>query len=79
MAKLEYLAFDNVPDEVRAIYEVTKKRAGRVPNFHKLLAHFPKGLQAHVGTVTALLETSLDPKLRELVFVKVSQVNGCHY
>ncbi|MFQ5898447.1 MAG: carboxymuconolactone decarboxylase family protein [Candidatus Methylomirabilia bacterium] len=79
MARVPYLERDEIPAELQTVYEATQKAVGRVPNFYKLLAHAPKVLTGYVGLSGALKETKLDPKLRELAYLKTSKVNDCHY
>ena len=79
MARVSDVEKDQAPDEVRLIYDKVQAAAGRVPNMVRLLAHFPKGLASFLPFSGALREGKLDPKLRELGYLKASQVNGCHY
>ncbi|MFQ5519968.1 MAG: carboxymuconolactone decarboxylase family protein [Candidatus Methylomirabilia bacterium] len=79
MARVPYLEHDQVPAELQTLYEATQKAIGRVPNFYKLLAHSPKVLTGYGSLSRALKETRLDPKLRELAYLKTSRVNGCQY
>lgn len=79
MARVPYLERDQVPTEVQGVYDTLTKAIGRVPNFFKVLAHFPKGVIGYTGLGGALRETRLDPKLRELAYLKTSQVNNCNY
>lgn len=79
MARVPYLERDEVPADLQAVYDATQKAIGRVPNFHKVLAHAPKVLTGYLGLGGALREVKLDPKLRELAYLKTSQLNRCHY
>ncbi len=79
MARVPYLERDQVPPELQTVYDATQKTTGRVPNFFKVLAHAPKLLTGYLGLFGALRETTLDPKLRELAYLKTSQLNRCHY
>ncbi len=79
MARLPYVEPDTAPAEVKAAYEKARAATGRISNFMKLLAHFPPGMQAAMALMGAAREGKLDPKLRELAYLKVSKINGCHY
>lgn len=79
MARIPYVDRERAPEEVRLIYDKVQAATGRVPNMVRLLAHFPKGLAAFLPFSGALREGKLDPKLRELGYLKASEVNGCHY
>ncbi|MBI4607471.1 MAG: carboxymuconolactone decarboxylase family protein [Candidatus Rokubacteria bacterium] len=79
MARVPYLDRDQVPPELQTVYDTTQKAIGRVPNFHKVLAHSPKALTGYLGLSAALREMKLDAKLRELAYLKSAQLNHCHY
>ncbi len=79
MARLSYVEPDRAPAEVKAVYAKVQAATGRVPNLLKLLAHYPKGMQAAMGLMGAAREGKLDPKLRELAYLRTSKINGCHY
>ena len=78
MARVPYLERDQVP-HLQSVYDSTQKAMGRVPNFHKVLAHSPKALTGYLALGGALREMKLDARLRELAYLKTSQVNHCHY
>lgn len=48
-------------------------------NFFKVLAHSPAVLQAFMAMNSAQGKMTLDPKLRELAYLKASAVNDCAY
>ncbi len=79
MPRLSYVEADAAPPDVKASYEKMKAARGWVSNFVKILAHFPKGMHAAVGMLGGLREGKLDPKLRQLAYIKASRINGCHY
>ena len=69
-----------VPDEVREIYEVYRKERGNVPNAFKTFAHRPHYLRTMIAHYRAVMfEGELDFPLKELLLVKVSQLNTCRY
>jgi alkylhydroperoxidase family enzyme len=79
MARVPYLERDQVPADLQTVYDATERAIGRVPNFHNVLAHFPKALTGYLDLSAALREVKLDPRLRELAYLKASQLNRCHY
>lgn len=79
MARVPYLERDQIPAELQTVYDATQKAIGRIPNLHKVLAHSPKALTGYLGLSAALRHMQLDPKLRELAYLKTSQLNRCHY
>jgi len=79
MARVPYLERDEVSTDLQAVYDATRKAIGRVPNFHKVLAHSPRALTGYLGLSGALRDLKLDPKLRELAYLKTSRLNRCRY
>jgi alkylhydroperoxidase family enzyme len=79
MARVPYLEWGQVSVDLQTVYDTTEKAIGRVPNFHKVLAHSPKALTGYLALSGALRDLKLDPKLRELAYLKTSQLNRCHY
>ncbi len=79
MARVSYVEPDQAPPDVKAAYEKMKAARGWVSNFVKILAHYPKGMHVAVGMLGGLREGKLDPKLRQLAYIKASRINGCHY
>ena len=71
---------DRAPKEVQPIYQDFSQKFGKMPNFFALMAHRPKVLASFLplyGAITA--EGTVDPKLKELAYLKTSMVNGCEY
>lgn len=78
-ARLPYIERDQVPPEVQAVYDSLQKATGRVGNIFKLMAHHPKSLPPFMQWYPKLREGALDIKLRQLAYVKASQLNHCNY
>jgi alkylhydroperoxidase family enzyme len=78
-ARLPYLERDQVPGDVQTVYDTLQKATGRVLNIFKLMAHHAKSLPPFLQWYPTLREGALDIKLRQLAYVKASQVNNCHY
>jgi alkylhydroperoxidase family enzyme len=71
---------DRAPKELHEIYEGLTKKFGKMPNFFGLMAHRPKVLALFLPFYSAVTaEGTLDPKLKELAYLKTSMVNGCEY
>jgi uncharacterized peroxidase-related enzyme len=79
MAVVSYLANDEVADKIRPIFEGIEKKGGQVPNVLRVMAHNPEMLEAFLGLNATLPKTKLDGKLRELVYIRTSELNGCAY
>ena len=78
-ARLPYLDRDQVPPEVQAVFDGLQKASGRVLNFYRLMAHHARSLPRFVQWYPTLREGPLDLGLRQLAYVRASQLNRCHY
>ncbi len=67
---------DQASPEVKEIYE--QKLKGKPGNVQKALAHRPDMLKNFLGFY-ASVGRSLDRKLYELIYIRVSMINGCRY
>ena len=76
--RLPYLERDQVPPEVQAVYDTMQNATGRVLNIFKLMAHHARSLAPFLAWYPTLREGPLDLKLRQLAYVKASQLNRCH-
>jgi uncharacterized peroxidase-related enzyme len=76
MARITLVAAENGPPEVQEIYEKTLR--GKPGNAQKALAHRPEMLKSFLPFY-ASVGRSLDRKLYELIYIRVSLINGCHY
>ncbi len=76
MARVPYIEPDQAPPEVREIYE--QKLKGKPGNIQKALAHRPELLKNFLGFY-ASVGKSLDRRLFELLYLKVSMMNQCQY
>ena len=76
MARVSYIELDNAPPEVREVFETTLK--GKPGSFHKLLAHRPEVLKTMLPFYGSIGK-ALGRRLYELVYIRVSMMNGCRY
>ena len=76
MARVSYVEMDQAAPEVREVYEKTLK--GKPGSIHKLLAHRPEVLKTMLPFY-ASVGRALDRRLYEMVYIRVSMLNGCHY
>jgi uncharacterized peroxidase-related enzyme len=79
MAHVSYVERDEVPEELQATYDLIAKKLGTMLNFFKALAHSPELLNAFLAMNRTQAKTTLDPKLREMAYLRVSALNGCDY
>lgn len=76
MARIRLIDAESANDEVKEIYEKTLR--GKPGNAQKALAHRPEMLKNFL-TFYASVGRSLERRLYELVYIRVSLINGCHY
>jgi len=76
MARLSYVEPDQAPPEVREFYD--KALGGKPGSIHKLLAHRPELLK-NFAAFYASVGRSLPRRLYEMVYIRVSALNRCHY
>lgn len=67
---------EEAPPEVKEIYEKTLR--GKPGNVQQALAHRPEMLKNFLSFY-ASVGRSLDRRLYELIYLRVSFVNQCHY
>jgi uncharacterized peroxidase-related enzyme len=76
MARIALVTAENASPEVLEIYEKTLR--GKPGNAQKALAHRPEMLKNFLPFY-ASVGRSLERKLYELIYIRVSLINGCHY
>lgn len=76
MARISLVEPENATPEVKEIYEKTLR--GKPANAQKVLAHRPDLLKNFIGFY-ASVGRSLDRKVYELIYIRVSMINGCNY
>ena len=76
MARIGLIEAENATPEVKEIYEKTLR--SKPGNAQKALAHRPEMLKAFLPFY-ASVGRSLDRKLYEMIYLRVSFINGCHY
>jgi len=56
------------------------KVRGNIPNMFRTVAHRPELLKTMIAHFRAVMETgTVSTKLKELLFVRTSQINRCEY
>ncbi|PYX47102.1 MAG: hypothetical protein DMG79_14760 [Acidobacteria bacterium] len=76
MARITLISPESANAEVKEIYE--KALRGKPGNAQKVLAHRPELLKNFLGFY-ASVGRSLDRKLYELIYLRASFINQCHY
>ena len=76
MARLRYVEKEAAgPEQEKILAQLTQK-SGKIANMWKLWSHSPQTLEAYMVFSKSLVKGSLDPKLRELAYLKTSLING---
>ena len=76
MARVAYIEPQNASPDVKKIYD--EKLKGKPGNIQKALAHQPKLLEAFLNFYGSV-GRSLERRLFEMVYIRVSIINGCQY
>jgi uncharacterized peroxidase-related enzyme len=76
MARISLIVPESASPEVREIYETALR--GKPGNVQKALAHRPEMLKNFLNFY-ASVGRSLDRKLYELIYLRISLINGCRY
>jgi uncharacterized peroxidase-related enzyme len=79
MAVVTYVTNDQAAEKIRPIFEGIERKGNSVPNVLRAMAHSPELLEGFLALNGALPKTKLDGKLRELAYIKTSELNGCDY
>lgn len=79
MAGISYVEKEQASSTVQTIYAELEKAFGCVENFFKAMAHAPDMVQGVMFLFSKYVVMDLDPKLRELAFLKSSKVNSSQY
>jgi AhpD family alkylhydroperoxidase len=82
MALVPLIEYADAPREVRAVYDDIMKTRGVdwINNFWKALANDPRELERVWENVKQVMAPgTLDPLVKEMVYVAVSATNGCEY
>jgi uncharacterized peroxidase-related enzyme len=76
MARIQLIDQNSASPEVREIYDGVLR--GKPGNVQKALAHRPEMLKNFLGFYGSV-GRSLDRKLYELIYLRISLINGCRY
>ena len=80
MPRIGKLSHEQVDGEARDIFERFLQERGNVPNMFRTVAHRPEILKTMTAHFRTVMNTgTVDKKLKELVAVRVSHLNGCEY
>ena len=83
MSRIQMIKDENATGETKVLFEAVTAMLGRVPNSYRVLARIP-----HVSKLMLPLNgvlqregagSLLSSKIKEMVIIKTSQINGCKY
>ncbi|MFN0152039.1 MAG: carboxymuconolactone decarboxylase family protein [bacterium] len=78
--RIRRLGPDDVEGPTREIFDTYMRERGNVPNMFRTMAHRPDFLRTMITHFRTVMNTGTVPqKLKEIVTVRVSEINGCEY
>ncbi len=83
MSRTSLVDLETLPERPRALAEAVTAMLGRVPNSYRVLLHSPL-VAAMLLPLNAVLQREgagsvLSTRIKEMVVIKTSQINGCAY
>jgi AhpD family alkylhydroperoxidase len=81
-AKRNPIEYEDASAEVRAVYDdiMATRKTDWVNNFWKVLAHDPVSLRRIWANIKEVMGPgTIDPLVKEMLYVAISASNGCHY
>lgn len=80
MPRIPTIAYEQADPAAKEIFDHYLKERGNVPNMFRTVAHRPEILRTMIAHFRAVMETgTVGVKLKELVIVRISQLNHCDY
>jgi 4-carboxymuconolactone decarboxylase len=80
MSRIELVQEGRAPAEAQEIFDKMKNNGARVINLYRTLAYNPKVMRDFVKLGNTLLsKTELEPRLRELIIMRIASVTGSRY
>ncbi len=80
MAVVNPIPKEKAAQEVRAVYDTLGQAFGRMPNIFAVMAHRPAALNTLLPLYKAVVaEGTVEPRYKELAYLKTSMLNGCEY
>lgn len=80
MATVHPVPKEKAAPEIHGIYDALTKKTGKMPNFFGTMAHRPSVLKNFLPLYGAIIEEgTVEPRYKELAYLKTSAVNGCEY
>ena len=81
--RLPKIEREDISGDLEHFYGAVTQLLGRVPNFYRTISHAPWLVMLMLGFNAAVQRqwpgTRLPGRIKEMVVIKTSHVNGCHY
>lgn len=80
MARIRPLEPEEVGPQMRELFESFRRERGNIPNMFRTMALRPEIAETAAAHMRAVFNTgTVDTKLKEMLAVRVSQINDCAY
>ena len=79
MPRLNVVTPEEAKGKTKEIYDTLTSKMGKVVNIFQGMGNSPAALNAYLSMAGALAEGDLSPEDREVIYLAVSEMNGCHY
>lgn len=80
MARIPLVEPEDAPEPVKAIYEELQRGGSPLLNVMKLFGNHAGFLKGFAELLDSLYsDHTISPRYRELAWLRVSQLNNCHY
>lgn len=79
MARLNVVSSEAATGKTKEIYDTLTEKMGKVINIFQGMGNSSAALNAYLSMSAALAEGDLSPEDREVIYLAVSEMNGCHY
>lgn len=79
MSRITAINPNQAAGKVRQLLDAVQAKLGLTPNMARVMANSPAVLEAYLKFDDALAGGSLDPQVRELIALTVSEANFCAY
>lgn len=78
--RIQPLAPEEAAPQAREVLETFKRERGNVPNMFRTMALRPEIMTTATAHMDAIFSTgTVEPRLKEMLAVRVSQINDCRY
>ncbi len=80
MPRIRPVEPEEAGSETRAVFERLRSERGAIPNMFRTMALRPQIMETAEAHLRVVMETgTVEPRLKEMLAVRVSQINDCHY